>query len=145
MADGGWSDAQEAAILDYYFRATGTPAVASSYLALCLAPPADNSDVISEPSYTGYARQQVLAAGWDAAVGGDPSYIDNSGGIQFPLCGEDVAEVVTHWALMSAASGGTLLFSGSITVPPGGLTLNSGVQPQFDAGAVRVQLGSVAT
>ena len=145
MADGGFSNSQEQAILAHYFAGAASPAVAQSSIALCLAAPTDASNVISEPTYTGYARQTIVAAGWVyTAASVDPTSYENNALIQFPLCGEDVAERVTHWALMSSSSGGILLFSGTIVVPSGGLLLNNGVQPQFDVGALRVQLGSVA-
>lgn len=140
----GWTDAEEAKILDWYFRGQVATPPTSVFVALATSQPDDTSPTFNECSYTGYARQEVAAAEWNAAVGGTPSVISNSLQVTFPTCPSNTGQTATHFALM-AASGtggtGTRLFSGEITQPPGGLALNSGVQPQFDAGALRSQLG----
>ena len=146
MADGGWSDVQELAILEYYFNGGAVVNQTSTYCALCLSQPSDASNVISEPTYGGatpYARVQITQGQWIATGTLDPVALSNNVLVQFPECQVASTETVGYWALMSASSGGALLFSGAIIVPgPPGLDLGNGIQPQFDVGALQVRLGS---
>lgn len=149
MADGGFSDAQEKLILENFFMQGANPAKTTTYLALCQAPPADNSDVISEVSYSGYVRQPMSPAAWnfdDTTLSADPSYVKNNSQITFPECvvAPDPSQTATNWALMSAQSVGTglMLFSGTVTVPSGGAPLGANVVITFESGTLQCRLGS---
>lgn len=88
---------------------TGRAAAAlrTTHLALLTAAPTDATtlDTMTELSATGYARQPLAAAAWNAPSG-DPSSTSNSGAITFGPFTTDPANV-THCALVSPLSGTT--------------------------------------
>jgi hypothetical protein len=98
------TDLQRDALLDQSVAGT-------TYLALLTTPPATRGvPVLSEISYTGYARAEVAPADWAAASGGIKI---NSQVIAFPdvVAGVDT---VRAWALVSASTGGNVLWTGDI-------------------------------
>lgn len=88
---------------------TGRAAAAqrTTYLALLTAAPTDATTpaTMTELSATGYSRQALAAAAWNAPSG-DPASTSNSGTITFGSFSTDPANV-THCALVSSASGTT--------------------------------------
>lgn len=149
MADGGFSDAQEKAILTNFFMAGLDPAQGVLYLALCQTPPADDSNVINEVSYPSYVRQPMSPAAWnfdDITLSADPSFVANNSQVTFPECLIDPSQTAANWALMDAQTIGTgnMIFSGTITVPSGGAPLGINVVVTFEAGTLQCRLGSIA-
>ena len=143
MPNGGWSNAEEVAVLRWYFENTPKTPPASLWVGLCDAEPNDDG-TFSEITYTDYARQQMVAGDWGGAVGGDPSYIANINDVTFDVS-DSAAGTATHFVLMdneTASSAINMRFSGKIVQPPNGLVISIGTQPQFDNGALRAQLGS---
>lgn len=144
MTDGGWSDAQEQAILQYYFGGGAAVARSSVFVALCTQQPLDDGTNIYECNYAGYGRKEYAAAsGWNTSGATDPSAISNNALLQFDVATAGANQTATHFALMSLVTAGVLYFSGTITNPSGGLLITEGIQPQFDAGALILRLGSV--
>ena len=89
--------------------ATGT---ASWYAALYSASPTDTATG-TEMSYGPYARVAVArtATGW-TVTGNSVSPAAN---IDFPACTGGTTGVATHFALLTAATGGTMYFWGTVT------------------------------
>lgn len=140
----GFSNAQEQAVLEYYFAGGSQVAQGTLYLALSQTAVLDDGTGLLEPTYGDYARIAVATTDWTyVAASVDPTALSNNKIIQFPECTEASSEYVVAWALMTAISAGTMLFSGTIVVPtvPPGLALGNGIQPQFDVGALQVRLG----
>ena len=115
-----------------------TPATAF-YVSLHTANPGETgSQTTSETAYGSYARQSVArtTAGW--AVTGNTA--DNAGAITFPEATSGPS-TVTYWGVGFDLTGaGTLLAYGTIDTPTAGLVVNTGVQPQFAAGALDITL-----
>lgn len=123
----------EADILAKVFKATAISWDAATDLDIHLhtADPgeAGNSST-SEATYTSYAAVTVDRDG-TAWTGTNP--IQNGAIIQFPQC-TGGTNSVTHVSV--TPSGSTqILYSGALTAP---LTVSSGIQPQFAAGALTV-------
>ena len=142
----GFSDAYEAGVLNWLFTpSTAISPLASSWVALCITQPVDTDDgtdlAAKEPTYTAYQRVQITNAQWALDGSTDPTAIQNSIDIVFDQCTENVNETVLWWALCTLSTGGDMVFSGDVVVPALGLTLNSGVTPQFDATALKARLG----
>lgn len=117
--------------------ATGLPAAATAgslYVALCTADPGDaGSAVTNECTYTGYARAAVprTASGFAVdATDGIASFVAQVNGGQRTDTG--TAQVISHWALVTTASGaGTILWSGTVTP---NVTVTQNVTPYLAAG-----------
>lgn len=140
----GFSNVQELAVLQYYFAGGAQVAQGTLHLALSQTAILDDGTGLLEPTYTGYARQACATTLWEhvpASV--DPTALQNNAIVQFPECTEASSEYIVAWGLMTASSGGLMVFSGAIIVPtvPPGLALGNGIQPQFDAGALQLRLG----
>ena len=145
MPNGGWVNTEEVEILQWYFGNQPKTPPPTLYVALCTAEPNDDGTFVEMAwgGATPYARQPIAANEWDilGAAEGDPSFIANANAITFGTS-NTAAGTATHFALCTAASGATMVFSGKIVQPPNGLVIDIGTQPQFDAGALRPQLGS---
>jgi hypothetical protein len=110
--------------------------LADLYLSLHTASPGvGNSQLTNEGTvYTNYVRVAVArtTSGWDVPSGGATQ---NAALIQFAQCGASGA-TITHVAIGTASSGaGTVLYQGALSSP---LSVASGIQPQFAAGALDV-------
>lgn len=104
---------------------------ANRYIALFTADPGETGSTAAEATYTGYARVAIpCAGGW--TDGG--ATFTNASLVQFGQCTVG-NNALTHFAIMTAASGGQMLRSGAL-----GATLNvaPGIQPQFAAGTLAV-------
>lgn len=124
----GKTSTQEAAVLNV-LRATNITAPATAYVALFTAAPTDTT-AGTEVTGSAYARQ---AAGFSAPTGNSPSTIVNGAEILFPEVTGSGYTVVA-FGIMSASSGGTLLYWGTLTstaIPVGG-------QARFAAGALSI-------
>lgn len=117
----GLSAAVRNAMLDTYF---GTGSV---YAALT-----DSAD--AEPSGGSYARVEVETADWNAAASGE---LTNAVAITFPAPTGNWG-TMAKGKLFSAASGGSELASGDLTVA---IAVNAGgAEPNFAAGFFKVKL-----
>ena len=98
------------------------------YLSLHTGDPGEaGGQATSECDYTNYARVAVTkdAAGW--TISGNQA--SNAALVQFPTCGVGDADVATHVAIGTDASGaGQILYSGALN---DSLTISNLVQPQF--------------
>lgn len=108
---GGMSDYLRDALLDHLFgKASFT--MPSTYVAVSSTAPASDDTNVTEPG-NGYAREQVLAAGWNAASGG---VITNNGVIQFNEA-TGTWSTPSHFLVYDALTSGNLLWFGSIDSP----------------------------
>ena len=88
--------------------------VATAWLGLFSVIPTDAAAGGTEAAYTGYARQAMAAAAWNAAAGSAPSTISNAGTVSFPICtnsGTSVVETLLAWGLFDAVTSGNQLFT----------------------------------
>jgi|688.fasta_scaffold583158_2 hypothetical protein len=108
------------------------------WVALHTASPSEAGDqTTSEAAYTGYARVSVArSASWTVAA----NQVTNAAAVQFPTSTGGTA-TVTHFSVGvddGATLGvNTMIAFGALASP---LTIVSGVQPQFAAGALVITL-----
>ena len=102
------------------------------YAALFTNDPGETGSTANEATYTSYARVAVVrsAAGWN--VSGNQG--DNVGPITFPQA-TGGSETLTHFALLTASSGGQMLFYGALNAS---LIITSGVTPEFGTGDLAI-------
>lgn len=105
---------------------------ATQYLALFTADPGEAASLGNEATYTGYARVALTkASAW--TDGG--STFTNANLIQFGACTAGTS-VITHFAVVDTSSGAVnMMVSGSLSAS---LSVSSGIQPQFAAGALSI-------
>lgn len=130
------SDYLETSLANLVLRSTAFASPAQVFLALCTATPSETGSPLNETTYAGYARVALSAAGagasaWNLAGG----VATNTGVLTFPAHAGGAAVSITHWALMDAASGGNLLFAGSMTTPK---PIEPGDVPSFPAGSIQL-------
>jgi hypothetical protein len=79
----------------------------TTWLALCTVVPTNASTgaTITEANYTGYARKEVPAAEWEAAVAGTPSSIANEKSFTFAAVTAGTSTII-GWALCDNATTG---------------------------------------
>ena len=118
-------------MLDHVLRGAAYSAPASVYLALFtdMTGVEESGTLTNELSGNGYARKQIT--GLPAASSGQ---IASDAAIYFDPATGDWDEVV-GWAIMDAASGGNVLYAGTLTIPR---TFLSGDTPYIAAGALIV-------
>lgn len=101
------------------------------YLALYVTDPGgDNSG--TEASYSGYARQSITFG--TPAMNGSLAVVSNTNDIEFPTV-PTASGNVAYAAILSAVSGGTLIYYGSLGAS---YALNQGVKPTVPAGNLSV-------
>lgn len=100
------------------------------YLALLTAPP--DGTTITEIVYTGYARVAVPKSSFAAA---SERQKRNSVAITFPAATSNAALPATWGALLTAATGGTLVLTGELIAP---LEVFTGQTPQLKSLALAV-------
>ena len=105
---GSASDYLEAELLDHMIGSAYS-APATWYVALSTADPTDDASGIAEPSGGSYARVSVAANTFSRAT----STIDNDAAITWAEATGSWG-TLTHWAIYDAASGGNMLFHGSL-------------------------------
>jgi len=109
----------------------GSTADGDLYVALFTADPTETGSVANEAAYTSYARVAVgRTAGWTIA-GNNAS---NAAAVTFPAA-TGGSESETHFAIMTALSGGDMLFYGILDSP---LAVSNGITPEFAIGALDV-------
>ena len=104
-----------------------------TYIALMTASP-NKTGGGTEANYSGYTRIEVEPSDWFASSGDDP--IENDDVITFPEA-TGGNNVVTHFAIYTAATDGQLLAYGALNAS---LTVTSGVQPRFKENDLTVQI-----
>lgn len=125
----GKSTAHANSLLDFEFRAVAYTPPATRYFALMTADPTDAGGG-TEASYTGYARQGVLAdaASWAAAASKKTS---NVNAIVFPVLPAATTVVVSTIAVYDALTAGNLI---EYKVLDSDVTFTAGQAPQIAAG-----------
>ena len=86
--------------------------VTTPYLALFTVVGTDAGTGFTESSYTGYARQSVLAASWNAPSGASPTTVSNSATVSFPICTNSATGIIETdiaWGLYDASTAGNLI------------------------------------
>ena len=104
------------------------------YISLHTADPTETGNqTSSETAYTDYARVSVArsTAGWSVAAG----VADNDAAITFPVCGAS-GSTITNVGVGSDTSGAGNLF----LIGTASLVINTGITPQFAAGALDITL-----
>lgn len=103
----------------------------SLYVALFTADPTESGLTANECTYTSYARVAVSRTnGW--TVSGNSA--ENAAAITFPQA-TGGSETATHFAIMTASSGGDMLFSGALGSSQ---AIASGTTPEFAAGGLTI-------
>lgn len=128
------SNTTETAALDMFLRGTDPSyrAGATQYLALFTADPGETASLAAEATYTGYARVALTKA---SAWTGTASPFTNTALIQFGACTAGTSDI-THFAVVDTSSGAVnMMISGALSST---LSVSSGIQPQFAAGALSV-------
>ena len=129
-----YGNATETDINAKIFKNTALPfdAITDLYLALHTADPGEaGSQTTSEATYTSYARVAVerSATGW--TVSG--ATVENAALVQFVTCSGG-SNTITHVSIGTLVSGaGQILVSGALS---SSLSVSTGIQPQFSAGAL---------
>lgn len=104
------------------------------YVSLHTADPGESGDqTASEATYTSYSRVAVARSGSGWTVTGNAA--ENAALVQFPQC-TGSTNTLTHVGIGTAPSStGKLLYKGALAAS---LSVSSGIQPQFAAGALVV-------
>ena len=129
-----YGNATETDINAKIFKNTALPfdAITDLYLALHTADPGEaGSQTTSEATYTSYARVAVerSATGW--TVSG--ATVENAALVQFVTCSGG-SNTITHVSIGTLVSGaGQIIVSGALS---SSLSVSTGIQPQFSAGAL---------
>jgi hypothetical protein len=100
----GFSQNYATKVLEYITKKKAL-AEPTTWLALCTVVPTNASTgaTITEANYTGYARKEVPAAEWEAAVAGTPSSIANEKSFTFAAVTAGTSTVI-GWALCDNAT-----------------------------------------
>lgn len=121
-----WTDIGDAAGLQ------NSATAGSFYVSLHSSDPGEaGSQTTNEVAYTSYARVAVArtSGGWTRTS----STMANTALVQFPSCTGSTA-TATHFGIGTDSSGaGNLLLKGALT---SSLSISTGIQPQFAAGAL---------
>lgn len=132
-----FSNDAETAVLQQVFNGTALPWNGNTnlWLALHTADPGEaGTAVTSEATYTSYARVLMTRA-TDFTVTGNT--VENANLEQFPQS-TGGSNVITHASIVTTASGaGTIIARAALT---SSITVTTGVQPQFAAGALTFTL-----
>lgn len=129
-----YGNATETDINAKIFKNTALPfdAITDLFLALHTADPGEaGSQTTSEATYTSYARVSVVrsAVGW--TVSG--ATVENAALVQFVTC-TGGSNTITHVSIGTVVSGaGQIIVSGALS---SSLSVSTGIQPQFSAGAL---------
>lgn len=134
---GSFGDYLEKELLDHVFGNAAYAAPATLYLALSTADPLDDGSGLTEPAGGSYARLAVAnnATNWPAATGATAT---KSNGVQFDFITATASwGVITHMAIMDAASGGNMLGHASLATSK---TIDSGDTVNFKIGELDITL-----
>ena len=136
------SNAEETAILNHQYRTATYAKPTNRYVALLTADPTD-AGTIAEVDYTGYARVAVACAdaSWSAPAddGSGNSEITNASAVTFPDATGDASAAATHFAVMTASSGGSVVDYGALGTPR--TIMNGDSSISFAAGELSIKRG----
>ncbi|MBI5578129.1 MAG: hypothetical protein HY895_03170 [Deltaproteobacteria bacterium] len=134
---GSLSDFAENEVLDHILGVGAYTPPATVYLALSTADPTDAGSGLAEPSGNGYARTAIAFGAASARA------IANSAVVTFPQA-SGAWGTITHWALMHAAAGGSMLAHGEVEPDQAIVALNT---PSFAIGQIQVSwnTGAIST
>lgn len=112
----------------------GSTTAGSLYVALYTGDPTDAGLTTDEADYTSYARVAVArtSGGWTIA----DDNVSNTAAITFPEA-TGGTNTITHFAILTAATAGDMLFSGALT---SSLAVSTGITPEFAAGALDINV-----
>ena len=128
------SNTTENATLKMHLQGTDPAyrAGATQYLALFTADPGERGSLGAEATNPGYAGVPLTKA--TAGTDGGSSFT-NAALVQFGACTAGT-NALTHFAVVDTASGAVAqMISGALAAT---LTVSSGIQPQFGAGALAI-------
>lgn len=121
-----------AGLLNRFFNKTSIFDTATNlFLAASTADPGEDGSGLAEPSGNGYARVAAAGSSFNAATNADPSVVTNSATISFPQASGGSFGLITHVALMSASTGGTVYNVAALSTPR---QVDDGGTLQFAAG-----------
>jgi hypothetical protein len=128
---GRLSDADANNMLDVRFGGAATNVPSTYYIALSTTAPTNAGTNVTEPTGGAYARAAVPnnLTNFPAAAGRSKS---NGVTVLFPTATADWG-TITHFALMDAATGGTMRAWGALT---SGQQVSAGATADFPAGAL---------
>lgn len=109
----------------------GSTAAGNIFVALFTAAPTETGGG-TEASYTGYARVSVARTSGAWTVSGDS--VSNAALITFGQCTAGT-NTITSFAIMTASSGGDMLFYGNLSQ---NLAVSTGIIPEFGIGSLSV-------
>jgi hypothetical protein len=136
-------DAYEQSILNYIFRDLALPLPATQwFIGLFTTTPNEAGATGVEVTGGAYARQAVVrsptgSAGFDAASGTAPAFIDNTAVITFPQATASWGTVLS-WGLFDAVTAGNLRFFATLSTSK---TVATGDTASIAAGAMKVNFG----
>jgi hypothetical protein len=132
-----FSNSAETSVLQQVFQGTSLPWAANSdlYVALYTADPGEaGAATTNEATYGGYARIALTRAS-DFTVSGNT--VSNTSLEQFAACSSG-SNTITHAAVVTTSAGaGTIIVRAALS---SSITVSTGVQPQFAAGALSFTL-----
>lgn len=120
-------------VLNWALTANAVTRPTTWYIALFKADPTDTATVTQEVTGGGYARQTVAFT-----VTGNQAV--NTGEVNFGQASASWG-TVTHWAVMTASTGGTMLYYGATEDAGGtntGFTVNNGDTFKFPASTITI-------
>jgi hypothetical protein len=99
-------------VMDHILGGSDYTRLANVYLALYTTAPTENGGGV-EVSGNGYTRVAITnnSTNWPASAGGSKT---NGAAFTFPVATGSWG-TVTHWAIMSASTGGSILFFGALS------------------------------
>lgn len=136
----GFSDYEEAKVLDAIFGQTALPSVATAYVALYTVTPTDADASGTEVTGGSYARQAVTnnTTNFPNATGTTP--VSKANGVAITWAAAPTANwgTIVAWAIYDAASAGHQLAWGPLAVSK---TINNGdAAPAFAIGSLTITL-----
>lgn len=139
-----FSNTYEEDILDYIFGGVSLTPPSTFYVALLTAAPNEDGTGFSEvttPGSNGYARaaisRAVGAAGWYAAVQeSSVTKLKNQVALTYGPATTNWS-AATHFAIMSASSGGTMIAWAALSAS---VTVTTGNYAKFEANSLVIQL-----
>ena len=114
----------------------GSTAAGSFYVALFTADPTAAGSTANEADYTGYARVAAArtSGGWTVSS----TNVSNTAAVTFGECTAG-SNTITHFALMTAASGGDMEIRGALSSSLA-VSTSSNQIPEFAAGDLDVDV-----
>lgn len=106
----------------------GSSAAGSLFIGLFTADPTETGSLAAEANYTGYARVAVARSAGGFTVSGNQ--VTNAALVTFPKATGGSSNV-THFAILTAISAGTMLIKGSLD---SALAVSTNITPEFGVG-----------